>query len=143
MKSSVLFCFNWYFHYRLWRMPIPFYNENDKEYLRCDINTHSFHIHWYQQKVWKLHVSQYARTKYLKKVKSHQIIWRCIHHNLSNFLSLHTAEKSTYMKSNSLACKCFISKIGFFGVQVYYYKFQTSDFNKDLPPSKTYIQKIN
>lgn len=46
MKSTALFHFNWYFHYRLWRIHIPFYNEYGKEYLRCDINTHSFDIHW-------------------------------------------------------------------------------------------------
>lgn len=39
-----------------------------------DINTHSFDIHGYQHKVRKIHVSQYSRTKYLKKVKSHLII---------------------------------------------------------------------
>lgn len=101
-----------------------------------DINTHSFDIHGYQHKVWKLHVSQYARTKYLKKVKSHQIIWQSIHAIfLSNFLSHHTAEKSTSIKTNSQGCRCFTSKIGFFSVQVYY-KFQTSDFNKHLPPSQ-------
>lgn len=139
MKSTVLFRSNWYFHYRLWRIPIPFYNEYNKGNLGCTWYKYSFIWYsWISTQSLKTTCITICKNKILEKklkvIKSSDIAFIAIF--LSNFLSLHTAEKSTYInKTNSQGCRCFTSKIGFFSVQVYY-KFQTSDFNKHLPPSQ-------
>lgn len=101
MKSTVLFRSNWYFHYRLWRIPIPFYNEYNKGNLGCTWYKYSFIWYsWISTQSLKTTCITICKNKILEKklkvIKSSDIAFIAIF--LSNFLSLHTAEKSTYIR---------------------------------------------
>lgn len=97
MKSTVLFRSNWYFHYRLWRIPIPFYNEYNKGNLGCTWYKYSFIWYsWISTKSLKTTCITICKNKILEKklkvIKSSDIAFIAIF--LSNFLSLFIQQKS-------------------------------------------------